>query len=774
MKKLLVFTLILASNHFFACGFYPYGEDVRMRFLNPDLFKYKTYSEFNYSSSLFYPVYDDLYGENGTYPNDKLWFDYCNGKVDYASISAALFELSSESITADSDNKMIQYLYKMKDLEAINYLIFAKNCESFNAFFEDPWERTEVVPVKERTQLIDKATQLSKSVKSEILKKRYAFLAIRLAFYNDDKDRIVDLYKTNFSADKEKTILNYWSMYFRIFAEKDNELKSFYAAQVYANAPDKRFVVFGSFDRKAKIESILKFAKTNEEKANVYLLAGILKVDKSFDYIKKVYELNPKSDGLSFMLLREINKIEDWVFTPYYTMFSPSIQTNYWYDAESVFSLKNIQKRVAKDRKYASKLEKFIASNDFSKTENPALWSIAQAHLLFASEKYESSLNLIAQLEKKLGKTDAVYKQLQLIKSLNLTANQSVNNAIIKEEVKEILLENGTNKQFIFAIGRELEYKKNYVDATVLYSKLLDIENMYFVWKSDRNKQTSYRDYFYNYYQYIDVYYSANEVEKLIANVKENASKNDKFSVWAYNYIKKENSRLYDLLGTMYIRKDDLKTALSYFNKVEVGYWNDYYSLWQRKDIEGNVFDENPFFTLKYTSDFMPEKENFVANKISVTKRLIQYLEKAANPNEKDRDYYYFLTANCYYNMTINGNAWMMRRFGISANDVEPYPEDQEEFIGGDLAKKYYLLAYSTAKTDKFKSLCLRLAGRCEKNKLDYNYATKYKGDFDFYPEYLLGKNKYYGDLKTKFPDYYDDLMTSGCTVFENYYSSRR
>lgn len=57
------------------------------------------------------------------------------------------------------------------------------------------------------------------------------------------KDKIVDLYKTNFSEDKEKeAILNYWSMYFRIFAEKDNELKSFYA-QVYANAPDKRFVV---------------------------------------------------------------------------------------------------------------------------------------------------------------------------------------------------------------------------------------------------------------------------------------------------------------------------------------------------------------------------------------------------------------------------------------------------------------------------------------------------------------------------------------------------
>lgn len=82
------------------------------------------------------------------------------------------------------------------------------------------------------------------------------------------------------------------------------------------------------------------------------------------------------------MLLREINKIEDWIFTPYYTMFSPSIQTNYWYDAESVFSLKNIQKRVAKDRKYASKLEKFIASNDFPKLKNPTLWSIAQAHLL--------------------------------------------------------------------------------------------------------------------------------------------------------------------------------------------------------------------------------------------------------------------------------------------------------------------------------------------------------------------------------------------------------
>jgi hypothetical protein len=121
---------------------------------------------------------------------------------------------------------------------------------------------------------------------------------------------------------------------------------------------------------------------------------------------------------------------------------------------------------------------------------------------------------------------------------------------------------------------------------------------------------------------------------------------------------------------------------------------------------------------------------------------LIEYLEKASGPNQKDSDYYYFLVANGYYNMSINGISWMMRRFGVSENDVAPFPEDEDEFRESKQAKKYYYLAYSNAKDPKFAALCLRL-----------------------WENYLK--------LEAEYPDYSSHLA-SGCGYFGEYFNNRK
>ena len=59
MKRLTVFILILFSSFFrlLACGpYYPLGDDIRFTLLNPGVFNYSDFVEFNYSSGLFYSV----------------------------------------------------------------------------------------------------------------------------------------------------------------------------------------------------------------------------------------------------------------------------------------------------------------------------------------------------------------------------------------------------------------------------------------------------------------------------------------------------------------------------------------------------------------------------------------------------------------------------------------------------------------------------------------------------------------------------------------------
>ncbi|WP_269235176.1 hypothetical protein [Flavobacterium flavigenum] len=783
MKNFLLFIAILVNNSIFACGFYPFGEDIRYSFLSPANFNYYSYSEFNYSSNTFYPNANGVYPEGTIEENEKLWMEYCHNKISVEAIRNVLYSLKEEDINEKSTNEMLQYFYKTKNIEAINYLKFAKTCEFFNGVYEDPWERKEGASLPKREELIDKAIFNSNKIKNRTLKLRYTFLAIRLAYYNNDFDQIKSLFDTVFKSQK-KDILYYWSLYFRTFAEKDKALSNFYAAQVFVNAPDKRFMIAQQFDSKISLDTVLKYAKNNEERANVYFLAGIKKSDQALFCLEQVYKYNPKFEGLSFLLLREINKIEDWVFTPYYSLFNPSVSKyNYWAEEDKDNSIQDILNRVQNDRAYAGKVLQFVNNIKLKKINDPVLWKIGKAYLSFVTQNHQSCLNEITAVEKSIFEKDSLYDQIQIIKALALTANQEIGKALILEEVKPVLLKNQKNKKFLFAIGRELEYKKNRTEAAFLYSKLNHENTEYVgyydsataVWKTLQNRKSSYRDFYTDYFDYIDVIYSPEDVQEIVAQFEDQNNILDSFSKWKQSYIKNEIPRLYDLIGTKYIRQNNLELAAEYFGKLDKDKLANYSDcLWEKPNCkESDMFDANPFFVLKYTPEFISQDKIFKLNKRSITEHLILYLKKAAEPKEENKDYYYFLVANAYYNMTQNGNSWMMRRYyWHHYTDDAPF-EDEREFYESNLAQKYYLLALKNAKTDQFKALCLRMIGRCEKNKLEYQNPNNYDNTIENYDDFLLSKNKYYQDLKSNYADDYEILMSS-CSSFEEYFKSRR
>jgi hypothetical protein len=780
MKNCLVFILILVSKSLFACGFYPYGEELRFSFFDPEIAGYRSYSEFYYSANSFEP--NSVYGDFDKMPNELLWVSYCKNKVSYKSVQEVLQSLSLGDINSDTNNEMLRYLYKIKDYEAINYLKFAKNCEFFNSWVDDPWERNEAMSLPQRTKFLKQAIRLSKSTNNKALQFRYTFLAIRMAFYNNEFDKIKTLFEANYQTKLDKDILYYWSLYFRTLAETDKALANFYAAQVFVNAPDKRFMVSQQYNNQVAIEEVLKYAKTNKEKANVYLLAAIKKHDKSLAYIKKVYEYQPNFDGLSFLILREVNKIEDWVFTPYYSLFDPSITTNNYWESE-VDNASDIYKRIETDRAYASELLAFINNVNITTVENPIFWKSCKAYLLYITKDYEASLTLLEEL-KSSKNSELFSNQLEIIKALALTAKQEYGKAIIVNEIKPIILKNKGFRKFIFSLGKELEYKGNTSDAALLYSTLKndtfnenhDFYNTIY-WKSNNYFGDTYSDFYTDYFDYINAVYTPEQLDALIHNVFRNRDKEDEFSSFKYSILKTEIPRLYDLLGTKYIRLNKLTKALNSFKKVDSKLWNEKYSNWERDgsgwSYGSNVFDKNPFYELKYTPDFIPIKDTIRLNKYTITKQLIKYINRAENPKEKNKDYYYFLVANCYYNMTQYGNSWMMRRYYWTSNGDSSNMVDEKEFNQCNSAKTYYLLALKNAKTDKFKALCLRMIGRCEKYRLDNLNEDSYKGDYDFYQEFLFSKNKYYQDLKSSYSSYYNDL-TSDCTFFEDYFKARR
>ncbi|REG98431.1 hypothetical protein [Flavobacterium aquicola] len=760
MKKFLVFTVLLVSSFYksIACGYSPYGEDIRYCLLRPEYFKYSHYKAFYYNANLWgfdYDLNSNSY-KTSVEANILDWYNFTNRKVSVESIEDFNNNLTLTDISPKSNNDFIQYLYKNDKKDAITYLKTAKNCEMINGFFEqDVWERDEAVNTNKRGDFLNKLVKITQQERNSYFKRKYAFLTTRFAYYAGEMDVIKTVFENNFNRSK-KDYLYYWSLFFYNFTKSDAE-SMLNTANLMSNCPEKTYASYYYFHEGFKISEALKHARSKEEIANVYAYASVQKVDKNLDYLKEIYKNNPKSEILGFLLLREINKIEDWVYTPYYSNYSPSTQFDYWSEDNDKITTQILRDRSEKDRLYALNVLDFVESIDLKAIQDPLVWEASQINLLFMTRKYADCLQHIASFEKKF-KNDKSLEQIEKIKALCLTANQENGKAIIKHEIQNVILKYKNDERFIFALGRELEFKGNITDGIALISLLeSNFDNGYDTsdveWQGNRIQTSGNLEVFYTYFDYLDFVYSAKDLQIIVNKLK--GGNLSQFEKAIYAKLLKDKDYLKDLLGTKYIRENQLSNALITFKSINERYWEDNYNAWERGNYgDDYTFDQNPFYDFKHTENFIEHKERFLVTKLSITEHLIKYNNLANNPKTKDRDYYYFLLANCYYNMSDYGNSWMMRRYFSSTSyfgqdyENESYI-DEIEYRNKLKAVAYYKLAFQNAKTAKFKALCLRMMDYAEEN--EYSDSKK---------------------VATQFPEYSVDL--SGCENLADYFKSRR
>lgn len=764
MKKFLVFTILLLSSFckISACGYSPFGEDVRYSLFKPKYFNYKDFYAFEYNANLWGFEYDNDNDVNYYEANVIDWYNYTNKKVSYESIIQFNYKLKVSDIHPNSSNEFLNYLFANKKNDAIRYLIFAKRCEDLNSNSEsNPWELNTTTVNLNSKQLYEKLLNEYSSVKNSELKRKYAFQCIRAAFYMNDNQKIKELFANQFQNSR-KDYIYYWSLYFNCFT-KTGGSKMVDVANLMAYCPEKNHASYFYFHNDFDVHIALKAAKNKNEIANIYAYASMQKVTQNLDYLKEIYDNNPNSRILNFLILREINKIEDWVYTPYYTNYLPSVdqQGYFWSDdvTRDKITTETLRARSEKDRLYAQKMLSFLQSVDYSKVSDVALWKAAEIQLLLMTRNYTECLSKINEFEKKY-KNEKVVEQIQKIKAICISANQTYGKAIIKNEIKSIILANLNDKRFLFALGRELEFRGNLSDGIALIS-VVNNSNGYdyewnandVEWQGNRLRTTDNFAVFYDYFNYLDFVYSANQLQ-LIMN-KLNSVLDSDFKKVIYKQLIKDKDYLKDLLGTKYLRENRLSESLETFKSLSDEYWTNNYNAWERgKYNEYYTFDQNPFYSLNFTEEFIDHKEKFIVTKLSVIEHLMKYINLANDKKTKDRDYYYFLVANCYTSMTQHGNSWMMRRYDShefygDENYLNESYSDEVEYRIGLLAQKYYQLAFDNSKTDKFKALCLRM--------IDFA-ATNYPNKFE--------------KLKVTYPNYFYDL--SSCENLEEYFNARR
>ena len=559
MKRWIACILVLSlSARVYACYDYPDGEELRFSLFNPALFGVSGYDEFYYTAHLFSEPPDDTSTvDPGEAANVALWRARCNNVPSYDAVQEAVYKT-----IVSPDNAFVRYLQLHHDTTALQYLQFARAVSALSDLLEDPWERNESHVSDIRSERITAALQYAHASSDHDIALRYAFLAIRLSYYNNQPQTLEKTYSEFFEGRRE-TIIDFWAMHFRALVEKRPSWRNYYAAMVFAHAPDKRFAIFASYDRSVPILQTLMHAKTKEEKAAVWFLEGLHRTGRALECLRHIDALQPQSEWLDFLLLREVNKLEDWILTPTYGHLQPSVLT------EKQSAHYSFTRNVASDRQYAREVLAFAQQKSIAKKRR-VLWRMANAYIAFLSQDYAAAFDQLSQLP---ALRDSLLKeQAAVVRSLCLVASQDSGSAVIPLETQPVVLHEfaHTKGRFLQAIAMELQRLGNTTDAALLLSQL----NPDGMWEESSAMLHTYNwnwlanwRYGVDYFFYLDENYSPRQLSALIAAVNA-APGHNRFSAWMFRVAKHDLPRLYDLLGTKYMRQDKLEDALQAFARV--------------------------------------------------------------------------------------------------------------------------------------------------------------------------------------------------------------
>lgn len=445
--------------------------------------------------------------------------------------------------------------------------------------------------------------------------------------------------------------------------------------------------------------------------------------------------------------------------------------------------------RIKEDKEYAQLLLNFINSIDLNKTYKPQQWLLAKAYLYFITNDINNCLSVINYSKSKNIREENIVDYFSQVEHLALIRQQKNGQHKLPKTIEDYINNKADSNQYahLFAMARELEFKGNTTDAAILLASISNnrrnttvaavlpalISNnrgysASFHLKTKKNHKTLYSDFYDDYFFYLDAQYEPDELESLIIAIKEHqVNKNN----WRYKNISSQLDRIYDLLGTKYLRRNELEKAYNSFVNVNT-------SMWESDEYPYKVYlNANPFFTNLFNEHALTTADTIKYTKPQLLAQLLAYIKMANNIENKDRDYYYFLVANCYFNMTQYGNSWLMRRYYWTMNFGPNMLIDDSEYYKCLKAKYYYGKAAECSISDKFKALCIKMMARCENYKFDYEVrheSTIFTSVS--WADYLEKKEKaniYLSKLKSDYPNHFEELQNN-CLVFYEYFNSRR
>ncbi len=681
--------------------------------INADIAQRPDLSFLNYSTHWY--NYCDWEGEENLLQNCAEWQKYLGKKIRTQDIITILESTAPDDFLQAyrtknwepfKNNTFVKALLKKN--EVLQYMALAKRVEAQTQIRDNPWgDNKNKEDTIVQSQIIREIETKLNCITDTFLQQRYACQFIRAHFWQNHFEQIIDTYNV-FLKDKTtvaqalvlpKVITSYYvsgkevainEYLFEMFEQKNSE-KSL------------------AFEHLMSITDLYK-PKNQHQKAILQAVKTFRNPAPALAQLETLVQIEPNSQYLPLLLVREIQKLESWIFSPEILGMIPTHigKKMDFYDMPYKKFINYTQKNLEKDKKYLHRFRQFVeALSDKSMPTN--LFHILAAYTCIMDNDFAAAQKHLQQTSNEMPAIQL--KQRKMMQIVVLAHLEPLRSLSTRQKLAQLLqtLSLPSNQNYLTEYGIDAsDCNEKYDNRSELYRYL----SRHFQKQGDllvaglleqkivNNRLTHFEQS--DYYQKIgfwDNYGTMADVDTLLMfKHKKNKTPFEQWLTpikWASDYV------YLDLKGTMAFRENDFKTAYQTFKKIPKNFWDTTYDFAECLNTPSLTY--NPQF------DTLTVHKQYPVDKIAWVKEAYDIQEQLKTAQGIQRAKLCLQMGNVIYNTSINKRCWMMTSYGWhyfepSGNILNQccyQPETKINYQTIDKSQKYYSEALKNAGKDQ-------------------------------------------------------------------------
>jgi len=711
---------------------------------------------FRYSADRFYLYSEEDYINNYDYGADKKlncveWQKKLNGQIKTEDIYVILYKTKAKEFIDAYQSKLLRNVFNKNTFvnlltqprykAFLDYILFSKKIEYNN--------RSWNLGIRYKLDIENNKQKLL-NVKDEFLKERYAFLLLRNYFYGDNSKEVISLYNTYFEKNTN-TILNIWAFNYRSSYFKNKAYTNYLISKILTTTQYKTYIILQNY-RWDLSEETLALAKNDDERSVILAIENLRNPAPCLNEIKQIAKLSPNNLFLGFLIGREINKLEDWIYTPKYTGYESSMSFGREIDWENYEQSKNENEK--KDILYLREFRSFLISI-YNKTsgEQKDYISSAIAHLSFMDDRVDLGKKYTNMISNNANSSIQMQKNIQL--ALLSLREDNLKSKDVQDRLAGYFnsVENLTKKNnsldkcmySLYLIASEEFLKRG--DA--VYGGLFSLKSYV--------KNEEEFPYNFDIIDYFDCNATVNDMERIIQlKQKKNKTSFEKFI--CSSAMPEDINLLKDVKGTIAFRNNNLELAYNTFASIPKDFWD-------KKYVFKDHLNEDPFIP-KVLQKNKDRKYDYHFNKAEFLSSLIKLRKQNTAKSN-------LLLGHAYFNVSFYGNSWMMvnyywSRYFEYENKIENEKKYQNDnYYCLTIAESYYEKALKMSQDKNEKALASLMIFKCKYAKYKSTGFNSYEMNYFPVSNMLYRYPLFYENFYPK----NDDRNFKGLQELVNFYS---